>query len=406
MAAVTTDTFSRDITPELEAARQLEEAARFLDLEKWIVQRLRYCERETLIHSQVTNDAGETRVVRSYRVQHATVRGPGMGPLLFSNRLSSSELHARAMNLTWQWALWKLPFSGSVGLVASDMDELSEREARTLTRFYVDQLRGILGPQLDVLTPARDADPQLMAWALSALGAPDFRTSATITGKPASLGGGDLPGIAARFFRCLVASVLKQYGIAARGARVTMLGFDNLARRMALELERSGARITAIADRSGAVYEDAGLNIASLVQHVEQEQVLFGYREATPIPADDLLNQTCDALILCSSEGLMQPTKANVVFEAGGEVQPGFPTNTPVVPALLADFGLHFAAFCEWRKNSSGGFAEVDGLRGLPAYVRKIWHEVHDYAQKYDLTLRSAASVIAVSRVAEAMRMK
>ncbi|HVZ16890.1 MAG TPA: Glu/Leu/Phe/Val dehydrogenase dimerization domain-containing protein, partial [Terriglobales bacterium] len=178
------ESFSRDTTPELEAAQQLEEAGRFLDLEKWILQRLRYGERETQLHLQVTNDSGEPRIVRATRAQHSSVRGPGMGPLVFSKHLSTADINALAMNLTWQWALWKLPFSGAAGVVGAEVEELSEREARLLTRCYVGQLRGTIGPQLDVITPARGSHPEIMAWALSALGTADGRTLATITGKP------------------------------------------------------------------------------------------------------------------------------------------------------------------------------------------------------------------------------
>lgn len=404
MATATTDTLSRDTTPELEAAQQLEEAARFLDLEKWIIQRLRYCERETQVFAQVTNDSGESRVFRASRVQHATVRGPGMGPLRFSKRLSTSELHAMAMNLTWQWALWKLPFSGSAGVIAADMDELSEREARSLTSYYVDQLQGTIGPQLDVITPARDSHPQVMAWALSALGAADGRTLSTIAGKPVSLGGVDLHGIAARFFRALFTCATKQFGIAT--PRVAFLGFDPLARRMALELERTGTRIVGIADRSGGVFDASGLHLSTLVQHVEREQVLFGCPEAQPISVEDLLNEPYDVLVLCAPEGLMQSTSARLVFETGGHVHFDLPAKTSVIPPLLADFGLSFASFCEWRKNSSGGFTDVDGLRGLPVHVRNTWREVYEYAQKREMTLRAAALTLAVSRVAEAMRLK
>ncbi len=406
MAATTTETFSRDNSPELEAVQQLEEAARFLDLEKWIVQRLRYCERDTHVYLQAANDTGEPRVFRASRVQHASVRGPAMGPLLFSRHHTSSELHAIAMNLTWQWALWKLPFSGSAGCISADIDELSEREARLLIRQYIHHLRGTIGPQIDVVAPARDTHPEVMAWALSALGSAEAHSLATICGKPVSVGGVDVLGIAARFFRAIFACAARQYGTALKGGNVDLLGFDPLARRIASELERSGSRIVAVADRSGCVYDAAGLNIASLTQYVEHESVVFGYPQADSIPLADLLNHSCDALILCASEGLTDLPAARMVFEAGGELHCDVPHSTPVIPALLADFGLSFASFCEWRKNSCGGFAEVDGIRGLPVHVRNIWRQVHEYGEKHELSLRRAATTLAISRVAEAMRLK
>lgn len=397
---------ARDATPELEAAQQLEEVARFLDLEKWIVQRLHYCEREVEIHSQLLSDSGEPRIIRALRVQHSSVRGSGMGPLAFSKSLSVSAIHAIAMELTWQWALWKLPFSGAAGLISADLQDLSEREARLLIRDYVSQIRPLLGPQSDIIASARDSHSELMAWAVTSLGAADPRTSATITGKPMSLGGVDIEGVAARFFRLLFTCAMRQLGTAAKGARVVMIGFDRSARRIALELERTGARVIGIADRTGGVHDDHGLNVGLLVQHSEHERGLFGYPEAEPVSLDDLLKLTSDALILCGPENLTHVAISGVIFEAGGEVHCTVPARTVVVPSILADFGLSFASFCEWRKNSCGGFAEVDGLRGLPVHVRNTWHEVWDYAQRYALTLSRAALALAVSRVAEAMRLK
>ena len=406
MAATTTETFSRDNSPELEAVQQLEEAARFLDLEKWIVQRLRYCERDTHVYLHAANDAGEPRVFRASRVQHASVRGPAMGPLLFSRHYTSSDLHAIAMSLTWQWALWQFPFSGSAGCISADIDELSEREARTLTRQYVDHLRGTIGPQIDVIAPARDSHPEVMAWALSALGSADLRSLAAITGKPVSVGGVDALGIAARFFRALFACSIKQYGKIAERASVAFVGFDALARRMALELERSGSRVIAIADRSGCVHDSSGLDITSLVQYAEGEKVVFGYPQADAITMADLLDQSCDALILCAPEGLSERPAARVIFEAGGELHCDVPKSLPVIPSLLADFSLSFASFSEWRKNSCGGLVEIDGLRGLTVHVRNTWREVHEYAERHSLSLHRAATTLAVSRVAAAMRLK
>ncbi len=400
------DVFPRDASPELEAAQQLEEAARFLDLEKWIVQRLRHCEREVQLHSQIVTDAGEPRIVRSFRVQHSSARGSGMGPLLFSKDMSVSALHALAMRLTWQWALWKLPFSGSVGLLSADLGELSERETSLLVRDYTNQLHGFVGPQQDILSPARNTHPQVMAWAVSALGATDAHSLATITGKPMSLGGVDVEGVAARFFRLLFTCAMRQAGVAAKGARVAIIGFDQAAHRIALELECTGTRVVAIADHTGGVHDQRGLNTNSLVQHVDREHVLFGYTEAESLLLTDLLKLPCDALILCGPEPLLLPAPAPVVFEAGGEVHSASPANTILVPSALADFGLSFASFCEWRKNSCGGFTEVDGVRGLPVHVRNTWHEVWEYAQHRGLTLSRAALALAVSRVAEAMRMK
>ncbi|HUN87845.1 MAG TPA: Glu/Leu/Phe/Val dehydrogenase dimerization domain-containing protein [Terriglobales bacterium] len=403
MASLVSEVFAGDASSALEAAQELEQTARFLDLEKWIVQRLRHSERESQLHSQIITDDGQPRIVRALRVQHSSVRGPGMGPLLFSKNLSASDVHAIAMNLTWQWALWKLPLSGSAGLISSDLNELSEREARLLTRCYATEMPALFGSQTDVTTPARDSHPQIMAWAMAALGPSESR-STSIVGKPISMGGVDRAGLAARFLRTLFALVMKQFGLAAKGACIAILGFDETARRIALELERTGTRVVAIADHSGGVCDPAGLNVGLLIQHAEKEQVLFGYPEAKPISMEDLLQLKSDALLLCC-EDLGQPATAGVVFESGAKVNCVLPGKTSVIPSLLADFGLQFASFCEWRKNSWGAFSEMESLRGMPLYVRNVWQEVWDYAQRHELTVKEAALTLAVSRMAEAMRM-
>ena len=401
-----TELFASDSSPELEAAQQLEEAARFLDLEKWIVQRLRYCEREVQLHSQIVTDTSEPRIVRAVRVQHSSVRGPGMGPLLFSRQLPNSDIHALAMSLSWQWALWKLPFSGSAGLISADLDELSEREARMLTRDYVDQLRGVLGPQSDVIAPARDCHPQVMAWALSAIGAADRRTLASITGKPASLGGVDVAGIAARFFRILFGCVMKQYAVAAKGARVAMLGFDQATRRMALELERTGTRIVAVADRSGGVHDPAGLNIQLLIRTPKKNRCSLATLRLSKPPST----------ICCRS-----PATPWFVRPGGAAPAPGGSCD------LRSRWGsaLYLAhedsrhSFFARRLRPQLRFVSANGARTpveaspksmASADCRSTFatpgSEVWNYAQKHGLALPQAALTLAVSRVAEAMRMK
>jgi glutamate dehydrogenase (NAD(P)+) len=396
----------RDTSAQLEAVQQLEEVAHFLDLEKWIVQRLQHAEREVQLNLQISNDQNEPRIFRAARVLHSTVRGPGIGPLKFSRSAGMSDLNAAAMEQSWQCALWNLPFCGSAGLITAELDELSERETRLLTREYVTQLHDFIGPHVDIITSERHTFRQVMAWASTALGRAQSATIATVTGKPMSMGGVDGQGIVARCQSLMISTVLRQEGIPIAGSRIGVLGFDQQSHRTASELQRAGAIVVAVADHSGAIHDSSGLNIPLLIEHMEREKMIFGYPEAAAISYDEMLDFACDVLILSGPPELLRPATARFIFEAGARMcaLPG--SRTQVVPSLLADFGLTFASFCEWRKNTSATLAEAETLRALPAQVRNVWREVHDFSQRHALDLRRSALAIAVSRMAEALRVR
>lgn len=388
---------------EIIEVQQLEEAAHFLDLEPWIVKRLHQPEREIQLNLQVLDDRGETMMLRGSRVQHSTVRGPGMGPLTFSREQSVADARAVAMKLTWQYALWALPFSGSAGLISAEAESLSEHELRNIIVSYTQGMSGTIGPDSDVITPSRDLPPQVMAWAVGALGAGTRRNLGSITGKPMSLGGVNRDHIAGHFLRFLISRVL---GGKWRGKQIALVGFDASAQCAAVELEQAGARVIAVSDSSGAVYHRTNLNVGLLRQHVQCEGVVFGYPEAQSIGFDEMLQIPCDVLVLSDAQELHIKPVAGVVIEAGGTVTPELTNEATVVPAILGNFGLPFADFLESRKVKRDIVSEVELTRGMQTHIAQTWSEVTEYAQHHELSVAKATIAVALSRVAEAMRMK
>src|SRR3954468_14255568 len=244
----------REVSAELMAAQQLEEAAKFLDLEPWILRRLRQPEREVTVNLELIRDNGEPMMYRGVRVQHCAVRGPYMGPLMFANDRADRDGHALATQLTWQSALWDMPFGGSAGGIGASLEELSEREARLLTRAYVEALAGVIGDGRDVLTPERAGHREVNAWALCALGKTEREQLSAVMGKPASMGGVDREKIAALFSRALLTVSLREQGMKLSGARVVIAGFGIEARWLASALESADACVMAVSDRSGALF--------------------------------------------------------------------------------------------------------------------------------------------------------
>ncbi|MFZ3210113.1 MAG: Glu/Leu/Phe/Val dehydrogenase dimerization domain-containing protein, partial [Terriglobales bacterium] len=152
----------------LESTLELEEAARALDLEDWVVERLRHPQREITANLVLVRDNGQALNVTAFRVQHSNARGPLLGGVRFSPHTQLSETRALAMNMTWQCALLDVPFGGAAGAVVCDSAKLSERELRRLSKDYVEALRGTLGPGTDVLMEDLGSNPQVLAWMLDA----------------------------------------------------------------------------------------------------------------------------------------------------------------------------------------------------------------------------------------------
>ena len=395
----------REAPAELLAAQHLEEAAKFLDLEPWIVRRLRQCEREIAVNLEVIRDDGDAMMFRGMRVQHSAARGPCMGPMMFSRDFSEGAGHALAMWLTWQSALWDLPFGGSAGWIGASLDGLSEREARLLTRAYVESMVGVIGAERDIVTPERNAHPEVSAWELHALGKTSRKSAASVTGKPLALGGVPREKIAALALRTLIESALRSQGIKLAGAQIAMAGFEPEARALALALDGVGARIVAVCDRSGAVFHRSRLDLRPLTEYVEKEDVVYGYPEAQPMSTEEMMQLPCDVLILGPGYDLVTSTKAKMVVENGGAVNCSWSSKVVIVPALLGDAGLRLADFLEWRKSACGIVSDRELMRGMQALVRKTWNEVWTHSQKYEIRLDQSAMAIAAGRVAQAMRM-
>jgi glutamate dehydrogenase (NAD(P)+) len=392
-------------TPELVAAQQLEEAAHFLDLERWILQGLHQCDREIQLNLQIKREGGEPFMFRATRVQHRCDREICFGPLLISPETSAPVLRARAMSLSWQWALWNLPFSGSAGGIQLNPDAFTESEMRMTVRQYVHALSGIIGPDRDVLMADHDCPEQFVAWTLPESDVQGLEWFAGSTGKPLALFGVEGSRIEARFLRALLSCVFREQGIALSGANIVLSGFNARAQELAAMLESSGAHIIAVSDMSGATFDCTGLNIGLLRDHVRREGVLFGYAEAQSITREEMIGLPCDALILHQREQVERKSAARSIFEAGGTVAPTVMGDAQVIPQPVADFGSSLAAFAEWRKNMRADYAQADCVRGLEAYVGKTWAQLRNYADSHEMPLASAAITLGLSRIAARMRM-
>ncbi len=428
--------FDEPSDPQLDAAADLEDVARHLDLESWIVQRLLHPERELTTNLVLTRDDGTPATFTGYRVQHVTSRGPTLGGVSFSQHAYLSGIRAAAMQATWQASLLNLPFGGAAGAVVCNPDELSEDELRQLSKEYAHALRGVVGRFQDVLAPGLGCHAQMIAWMLDSIAHDEGHLEpGTVTGKPESMYGlPDYTGMTTRGIVTLLNSLLARYGtkttsgapsftqrrvgLEISGQRISIQGFGSLGASIARAFHDLGAHVIAIADISGGLYKADGIDIPALQKYAEANRVIFGFAEAESCCNADVLEADCDILITAAAERQISTAnaeriKASIVVEASKlavtraaeEILTS--RGIVVVPEILATSGAAIAAFLEW--NQSARFSTLSTSEAHSELTKRIDASldiVLATAEKNSITLRRAAQVIAIDRIAREMRMR
>ena len=409
-----------EFDPLVQATLHFETAARHLDLEDWIVQRLRHPERELTLNLPLTADDGSPHMLTAYRVQHCTWQGPGLGPVRYSPDVRLNHIRAAAMTTTWECALFDLPFGGSAGAIVCDPQRLSERELRDVTKEYVYALRGMVGPSTDVLAPGIGSNAQTAAWMFDGfIRAAGHMEAAAVTGKPEGLWG--LPGfdaLVARNLFLLLEQVLLERGGLVRGATIAVQGFGKLGAAAAHLLHGAGARIVAIADLSGGLHNEHGLDVDELQSYVTTNHLMLGFPGAEPVSNEQLLETPCDLLLAAATEHQITSAnapniRAGVVLEAAKEtISPDADRilaerGVLVVPDILANSTRLLASALEWSRNQRGMCrSEIDIETHMRDCIQRAYLAVHDCATREHISLRAAAHLLAVDRIASALRVR
>ncbi len=404
--------------PFLEVMVDFEEAARQLDLEDWIVQRLRHTEREVTVNLPLLRDDGQAVTVSGIRVQHSTSRGPTLGGVRLSGTAHLSQVKATAVCMTWQCALLDLPFGGAAGALVANAQELTEGELKQLFKQYINSLRDLIGSYKDVLALDGGTNERTAAWMLDS----DARARGqlelgVVTGKPAVLGGLPAPRAAAgRGLFLLLQEILE--GRKANLLRVVLQGFGSLGMSVAHHLHEAGARVVGVADISGGLLRKNGIDIPALAAYAAKKGVIFGFGDAEPACNADVLECPCDMLILAAAERQVNASNAGriqapiIVEVADAAVTRAAEEELRaraawVVPDVVANAGSVLAAFLEWKQDVTfAPLAPEEIENELRVRTAKAYRVVHEYAQKHGLNLRAAAHLIAVERVAAALRLR
>jgi len=401
------------------ALLQLESAVDVLGLDEGLHQLLATPRRSLEVAVPLRRDDGTLEVLQGYRVQHNLSRGPAKGGIRFHPHTDLDEVRALAMWMTWKCALIGIPYGGAKGGVAVDPRALSRNELERVTRRYASEIIPIIGPERDIPAPDVGTDEQTMAWMIDTYSMHSgYTVTGVVTGKPVSIGGSQGRGGATSrgvMFACF--SALKEAGVDHREVKIAVQGFGKVGGLAAQYLHDAGCTVVAVSDVGGGIYNPDGLDPAALLKHLKGgADTVVGYPGTDAISNAELLELDVDVLVPAALEGVIHEgnaanVKARFVVEgANGPTTPDGDKvledkGVVVVPDILANSGGVAVSYFEWVQDLQAYFWSEDEVNDrLKVLMESAYAEVSALAAAKRLSLRTAAQVIGVGRVADAHR--
>ena len=401
------------------ALHQLAGAARVLDLDEGMHALLATPRRSLTVAVPLRRDDGSLQVLQGFRVQHNLSRGPAKGGVRFHPDTDLGEVTALAMWMTWKCALMGIPYGGAKGGVAVDPRQLSRNELERVTRRYTGEIMPFIGPDKDIPAPDVGTDEQTMAWMMDTYSAhTGYTVTGVVTGKPVSIGGSlGRGGATSQGVMHATFSALEQDGVDPRGATVAVQGFGKVGGLAAQYLHDAGCNVVAVSDVQGGVHLGRGLDPAALIAHLrEGAESIVGAPGTDAISNDELLGLDVDVLVPAALEGVLHEGNAAgvraryVVEGANGPTTPDADAvlednGVVVVPDILANAGGVAVSYFEWVQDLQAYFWSEDEVGDrLEQLMRRTYAEVSTVARERGMSLRGAAHLIAVGRVADAHR--
>jgi glutamate dehydrogenase (NAD(P)+) len=389
-------------------------------LARW-VETLKRPKRILVVDVPIERDDGTIAHFEGYRVQHNTSRGPGKGGVRFHQDVTLSEVMALSAWMTVKNAAVNVPYGGAKGGIRVDPKTLSQGELQRMTRRYTSEINIIIGPNKDIPAPDVNTNEQIMAWMMDTYSMNQGSTaSGVVTGKPISLGGSlgrhDATGRGVFVVGCEAA---EKIGMNINGARVAVQGFGNVGGVAARLFADAGAKVVAVQDHGGTIVCETGLNVAALHAHVAEHGSVAGFPGAEQVKdRARFWDIECDILIPAALEQQINESnagkiRAKLILEgANGPTTPAaddilHDRGVLVVPDVIANAGGVTVSYFEWVQDFSSFFwtEEEINLR-LTRIMREAFAAVWQIAQDKKVSLRTAAFIVACTRVLQAREMR
>ena len=420
-AAVATQSLADEFNPFLSMAQLFNTAADHLGLDGGLREVLQRPDREMTVAIPIQMDDGSLRVFTGYRVQHNFSRGPCKGGIRYAPDVNLDEVRALAAWMTWKCAVVDVPFGGGKGGVICDPRNLSQAELERITRRYTAGIMDIIGPDRDVPAPDVNTNEQTMAWLMDTYSMHVRKTTtAVVTGKPIALGGSrGRTEATGRGVMIVAREAMKKLGLRPQDARVVVQGSGNVGGIGAMLMHREGYKIVSISDQYSAIYNEHGLDMPAVLAHVKKSGRLEGFKEATGIKNNnDTLELPCEVMVPAATEN--QITSKNVERLKTRLIVEG--ANGPctakasqilddkgvlVVPDILANAGGVTVSYFEWVQDRMGYFWTEERVNNsLEAIMVKAFADVSAVADRYKVSMRIAAYILSIDRVATVYRLR
>ena len=405
-----------ELNPFRIAQIQFDMAAEVLKLDPGLRQVLRSPKRILEVSLPTKMDNGQVKVLTGFRVQHNIARGPGKGGIRFHPNVTLDEVKALAAWMTWKTAVVNVPFGGAKGGVICDPKRMSKSELERLTRRFASEILPVIGPDKDIPAPDVYTDAQTMAWIMDTYSMMMGHTvPGVVTGKPLSIGGSvGRAEATAQGLVYVVEEACKLKKMSLRGSTVAIQGFGNAGSLAAKLFTEKKARVIAISDSRGGVFNSRGIDPLKASRYKERSGTVVGMPGASRISNDDLLTMKCDILIPAGIGNVItlnnaDQIKAKIVAEAAnGPTTPHADEvlvrrGILVLPDILANAGGVTVSYFEWVQDLQSFFwSEQEVNAKLESVMRRAFLDVHETMRKHRTHMRTGAYILAVGRVADA----
>ena len=400
--------------------QEFDEAARLLKLDPGIWNILTHPKRQIIVSCPVQMDSGDIEVFTGYRVQYNITLGPAKGGIRYHPDVSLDEVTALAAWMTWKCAVAHIPFGGGKGGIVCDPTRMSRRELEALTRRYVAEIVDAIGPEKDVPAPDVNTNDQVMAWVMDTYSMHVGHTeTAVVTGKPIELGGSlGRREATGRGVMIVAREAAKHRGLDITTATVAIQGFGNVGSVSAELLARLGAKIVAITDVRGGVHNAKGLDVPKMLEYAAMHKTIDNFPGGEPLTNEELFALDADILIPAALENQItmdnvSSIRARIVIEAANGPTTPEANNALhergvfVVPDILANSGGVTVSYFEWVQDRYGYFWEEDEVNArLEKKMHDAFHDVLQTSMKYNVDMRTAAYIVAISRVGTVTRVR
>ncbi len=415
MATIDTTSHLRENPFEI-AKQQLRLVGQTFNIDPNLINVLQECKKSVEVAIPISMDDGSIRTFKGFRVQHNVARGPSKGGIRYHPDVTVDEVKALAMWMTWKCSLMGIPFGGAKGGVVCNPKEMSVRELERMTRRYTTEIITLIGPEKDIPAPDVGTSPREMAWIFDTYSMnKGHSVLGVVTGKPLTVGGslGRLEATSRGGLYCLL-EALQKLDKSPVGQRCAIQGFGNVGSFLAQFLHEEGAKVVAVSDSGGGVYNPKGLDVPAVLAYKQETHSLAGFRGGEAISNEDLILLDCDILAPCALEQVITAdnaakVRAKIIVEgANGPTTPAADDileemGVLILPDVLANAGGVVVSYFEWVQGLQEYFwKEAEVNEKLHEIVRRAFEETWTLRKERQTSMRMAASGAAVKRVAEA----